>query len=116
MSMVLNQPVIRRATARCGGLECVVLAVLAIVVVILALAGFGVFVVHRMKPDWLRIDVKFWRALSFALEVGRSGPADSERPPEQSGELERAKPRELDPGPGSSGPYGSADQSNAAAL
>ncbi|MBV9448969.1 MAG: hypothetical protein JO345_24030 [Streptosporangiaceae bacterium] len=53
--------------------RAVVLAALAIVIVILVLSGFGVYAIHKMKPDWLRVDVRFWRALTFGLEIGRSG-------------------------------------------
>jgi len=50
-----------------------VLAVLAVSIVIFALSAFGVYAIHKMKPDWLRVDVGFWRALTFGLEIGRSG-------------------------------------------
>lgn len=84
------------------------LAVLGVVVVALALIGLGFYGLHRIKPGWLRVQAGVWRLITFSLEIGEPGhPAVSERPREQR--------RELEAGPGNSGPSGSAGQSNEAA-
>jgi hypothetical protein len=99
-----------------------VLAVLAVVIVILVLSGVCVFAIQKMKPDWLRIHAGAGRAISFGIEIGRSGhpSADPGQLRAERRELEagRGKPSELQAGPehGSPGPSSAtADQDNTAA-
>ena len=91
------------------------LAVLACIV-ILAVIGLG-FYGLKSKTGWLRIQAGVWRLITFSIEIGRDRdlPPASAAPRDERRELERAQPRELEAGPDSSGPSGSADQSNAAA-
>jgi len=81
-------------------LECaVVLSVLACIV-ILAVIGLG-FYGLKSKTGWLRIQAGIWRLVTFSIEIGR--PADpAPREEHQELEAERDKPRELEPGHGSS--------------
>jgi hypothetical protein len=58
----------------------VVLVVLAIVVAFALLIGFGAFAIHKMKPDWLKINAES-RLARFSMEIGRSGkPAEPGQP------------------------------------
>jgi hypothetical protein len=74
-----------------------VLAVLMIVVAFALLVGFGAFVVHKMKPDWLRINAES-RLARFSMEVGRSGQPREPAEPAEPGvpELPRDERRELE--------------------
>jgi len=64
-----------------------VLAVLVIFAVVALLTGFGAFAIHKMKPDWLKINAES-RLAKFSMEIGRSGEAG--KPLDE--------PRELEPG------------------
>jgi len=111
--------------ARCSGLECEVLAVIAGVMVTLAVIGLGFYGLYKIRPGWLRIHAAVWRLITFSLEIGQSGhldqPADSKRSPEQHRRLEAGhdRPRELEAGHGlardSAEPSDTADQGDTAA-
>ncbi len=62
--------------------RAVVLAVLAIVAALVLLVGFAAFAIHKMKPDWLKINAES-RLAKFSMEIGRSG-----EPPSDHRELE----------------------------
>ncbi len=95
-------------------------AVLAVVaVVLIVLSGVCVFAIQKMKPDWLRIHAGAGRAVSFGIEIGRSGHplADPDQLRVERRELEPGhdKLRELEAGHSSSEPSDAAGQDNAAA-
>lgn len=64
------------------------LAVLVILAAVALLAGFGAFAIHKMKPDWLKINAES-RLAKFSMELGRS--AELARPLDDRRELERGR-------------------------
>jgi hypothetical protein len=62
-----------------------VLAVLVIFAAVALLVGFGAFAIHKMKPDWLKINAES-RLARFSMEIGRS--AEPARPLDERRELE----------------------------
>jgi hypothetical protein len=67
-----------------------VLAVLVILAAVVLLTGFGAFAVHRMKPDWLKINAES-RLAKFSMEIGRSG--EPGKPGDDRRELEAERDR-----------------------
>jgi hypothetical protein len=68
--------------------RAVVLAVLVILAAVALLTAFGAFAIHRMKPDWLKINAES-RLAKFSMEIGRSGEPD--RPHEERRQLEAGR-------------------------